>query len=420
MSSVRLGVSGVAVTLAMLVAACDGSNMAEARDERSGRAGDEPATPGGPARAEEPVPAPPQGGSAARLGSKSAARLGSKSAVRPSSGSAAHRARDSATAAGLDPRGAFLGTRDLETRISLATEPVRDIELGSGGRSVGFKITLADGTVGYYKPEQTFSAAHWYAEVASYYLDRALGIGRVPPTVGRRMEWAPLLEVAKSHPRLDEVVVQSDGTVRGAFIGWVEGGLEPIRPGRGWEKWIRQNGAIGLSPYQAPYRWRRDLRRYRCAKGIAEACEKVESREPDDRPLAGSPPREELAAELSDMILFDYLTNNIDRWGSHFTNVRTRGDHGPLVFLDNGAGFFHRHINGLMEARLEMLERFRRSTVEAIRDIDLGDFEKRMATDPLAPVLDQHRLEGLRIRRERLLDHVDGVVERYGDDAFSW
>ena len=38
-------------------------------------------------------------------------------------------------------------------------------------------------------------------------------------------------------------------------------------------------------------------------------------------------------------MLFDYLIHNIDRWGGGFTNVRTRGEGGPLGFLDNAGGF---------------------------------------------------------------------------------
>jgi len=113
----------------------------------------------------------------------------------------------------IDRSSRFLGEPDHAQRRALATEDVAEIEKGRGGRSLAFKITLSDGTVGYYKPEQSFSAAHWYAEVASYYLDRELGLGRVPPVIGRRMDWEPLREIAAGDERLDEIVVQDDGTV---------------------------------------------------------------------------------------------------------------------------------------------------------------------------------------------------------------
>lgn len=304
---------------------------------------------------------------------------------------------------GIDLTTRFLGEPDWPMRLALSTGEVAEIEKGRGGRSLAFKITLEDGTVGYYKPEQSFSAAHWYAEVASYYLDRELGLGRAIPTIGRSLPWAPLREVAGGDERVEEVTVQPDGTVRGAFIWWVDGGLEPIEPGTGWERWIRVTGPLGATPYQRPRQW---------ADG--EAADHGPTREPDvpERP-----------AELSDLILFDYLTTNVDRWGGDFTNVRTRGEGGPLIYLDNGAGFTAGPSARipLMDARLHALQRFRRSTVDRIRSLDLEALEERMAADPLAPILDERQLAQLEERWRHLLEHVDAAVGRFGEEeAYRW
>ncbi|MDW8363807.1 MAG: hypothetical protein RMK74_15550, partial [Myxococcales bacterium] len=98
----------------------------------------------------------------------------------------------------------FLGQSESAVLRALATEPVVHAVKGSGGRSLAFKLTLADGTVGYFKPSQTFSASRWWSEVVSHYLDRALGLGRVPPTVSRRLPWAPLAQAAAGDRRLGE------------------------------------------------------------------------------------------------------------------------------------------------------------------------------------------------------------------------
>ena len=60
---------------------------------------------------------------------------------------------------------------------------------------------------------------------------------------------------------------------------------------------------------------------------------------PHDHQVQHRTDRADRGAELSDLVLFDYLIHNIDRWGGGFTNVRTRGEGGPLVFLDNAGGF---------------------------------------------------------------------------------
>ncbi|MEM9192664.1 MAG: hypothetical protein AAGF12_26055, partial [Myxococcota bacterium] len=308
----------------------------------------------------------------------------------------------------LDRSTQFLGASEHRQRLALATQPIADIEKGRGGRSLAFKITLEDGTVGYYKPEQSFSAAHWYAEVASYYLDRELGIGRVPPTVGRRLPWAPLRAIAGNDRRVPEIVVQEDGTVRGAFIWWVPGGLDAIDPPEGWERWVRLDGSLSIDPYQRPREWSRDQRRFRAGTLDPPAAE------------AGDPDTPERAGELSDLILFDYLTTNVDRWGGSFTNVRTRGEGGPLVYLDNGAGFTPGPVARipLMDARLHGLQRFRRPTLERIRQLDFDRLRRRMAQDPLAPILNERQWTHLSERRAHLLEYADGLAASRGADVF--
>ena len=93
-----------------------------------------------------------------------------------------------------------------------------------------------------------------------------------------------------------------------------------------------------------------------------------------------------------------------------------------MIYLDNGAGFWLGEQRlGLMEARLNTLQRFRRSTVDAVRALNVDALAKRMQDDPLAPVLNEKQLDGLRQRRQALLDHVDALVARYGEAAvLAW
>lgn len=125
---------------------------------------------------------------------------------------------------------------------------------------------------------------------------------------------------------------------------------------------------------------------------------------------------------MSDLIVFDYLTNNLDRWGGHNTNIRTVGEGGPLMFLDNAAAFtLGRARIPLMDRRLHQVQRFRRETIDAVRDLDVEAFQARLAADPLAPTLSERQLANLEVRRRHLLEHVDGLVERHGEDAvYAW
>ena len=306
----------------------------------------------------------------------------------------------------------FLGEPDAARISALRTQKIAEVAKGRGGRSLAFKITLADGTRGYFKPKQTFSAAHWYSEVAAYYLDRELGLDRVPPTTGRTFEWSELESAAGRDERVSELGIDKDGTIRGAFIWWIPESLKRVRMGRKWERWVRVQKSLPITPYQRPVDYRADLNR---RPGVREATD-------PNRPIAQAPDTEERPAELSDLILFDYLTQNVDRWGGDFTNVRSRGASGPLIYMDNGAGFWLGEQRlGLMEARLKAVQRFRRSSIEAVRALDIQRFAAHLASDPLAPVLNEKQLDGLRQRRDAVLEHVDAMVARFGETrVFAW
>jgi hypothetical protein len=338
------------------------------------------------------------------------------SAVMPA---AASRALAPTQPLGLEPsRDTFFGEPDAEVREALATRPISAIEKGRGGRSLGFRITLEGGQRGYFKAEQTFSAANWFGEVAAYHLDRMLGLGRVAPVVSRQFAWARLEPVAYTDFRKSEIIVRN-GQVRGAFVGWVTGALKPLEHVEGWEHWIRIRywPTTAVTPFQRPAVWKRELDMSR-AMGTAFRSKEERLRR---RNLHPEPDRPERPAELSDLVVFDYLTRNIDRWGGGNANVLVRGDRGPLIFLDNAAGFeVGDQRPSLMEARLHVLQRFRRRTISAIRAFDLAKYEARLAKEPLQPVLNRVQLDGLEERRKALLEWVSEMEKAYGEAIWAW
>ncbi|MCB9666592.1 MAG: hypothetical protein H6715_00495 [Myxococcales bacterium] len=306
------------------------------------------------------------------------------------------------------------GVEDVPIRRALSQEPIQTVERGRGGRSLGFKVTLKDGTQGYFKPEQTFSAAHWYSEVASYHLDRELGFGRVAPVISRRIPWSDLKRASGSDERVEELVIDENGFLRGAFIWWIPHDLVPLPLGRGWERWIRIEPWSGqrISPMTRP-------RVYRDTLEMAHAGYEL-PQNPDER-LAGQPSRPELPQELSDLLVFDYLIHNVDRWGGDNTNVRTFGRKGSLVFFDNAAGFPPvQQIGGIMESRLKVLQRFSRRTIDAVAKFDMARYRTRLAEEPLAPILTEEQLLGLDTRRKALLAYVAKLEARFGEKIYTW
>lgn len=326
----------------------------------------------------------------------------------------------------VDPADLFDSSRDEAILEALRTEEIVAVERGRGGRSLAFRVTLASGARAYFKPEQTFSGMHWYAEIAAFHLDRALGIRRTAPSTGRIVPWSVLEPAALGDSRIDEIVVGEDGMVRGALVAWIEERLVPIEPPEDWMAPLRIEAHPGPSPFVPA----RELRR---AQRMGDAGP------PDTGPPDAGPPdassadadiaaldassaqgwdREARAAELSDLILFDFLIHNGDRWGGGHTNVRTRGVGGPLVYLDNAAGFSRRRARlTTIDLRLGYVQRFGAGLVRRLRRFDVEAYAARLATDPLSPILDERQLEHLEERRVAALAHVDALAQEHGAEA---
>ncbi len=319
-------------------------------------------------------------------------------------------ARPDAGIVRVRPTGRFFDHPDAPIREALANEAITEVRRGGGGRSLGFRVTLADGTRAYFKPAQTFSGMSWQAELAAFHLDRLLGLGRTAPSVGRRVEWSALEAAAGDDARIPELL-PVDGALDGALIWWVPEPLRAVELPDGWERWLRVDEDVPpITPFQ-----RANL--YRAA--IAALDDDTPAREVPEPP---APDREDRPAELSDLIVFDYLIHNGDRWSENHSNLRTLETGGPLMFLDNAAGFtMRRPRTALMDARLGCVQRFRRSTIDAVRALTTRRFTARLDADPLAPLLDEEQLEHFEERRTHLLAYVDGLVERFGEDAvYVW
>jgi hypothetical protein len=312
----------------------------------------------------------------------------------------------------------FFGAPDAPIIARLSEGQIQKVERGRGGRSLGFKITLDNGQRGYFKGDQSFSAANWYGEVGAFHLDRMLGIGRVPTVVSRKFPWSALTAATGNDVRRSEMHIV-DGHVQGAFVSWIEEGLKPLVEIDGWERWIRVKfwPSTSVSPFQRPAVWKRELDQVK-KNGNDWRTKEERLRRRNLKPV---PDRETRPAELSDLILFDYLTRNIDRWGGDNANVLTRADNGHLVFLDNGAGFEPGESRPtLMEARLHVLQRFHKRTISALRAFDMNRFRARLAKEPVQPVLSESLIKALAERRVALLEWVETVEKEHGEAIWAW
>lgn len=203
--------------------------------------------------------------------------------------------------------------------------------------------------------------------------------------------------------------------VRGALIAWIEERLVPISPPSDWAAALRLTPHVGVDPFVPP----RALQRAHAAFLATDAGMPPDAASDAARAVieAGMTwDAERRAAELSTLVSFDFLIHNGDRWGGGFTNVRTRGAEGPLIYLDNAAGFSRRRARSpTLELRLAFVQRFERSLRRQLRRMDVQVLAERLATDPLAPILDEEALAHLEERREAWLAHVEALISEHGE-----
>ena len=123
--------------------------------------------------------------------------------------------------------------------------------------------------------------------------------------------------------------------------------------------------------------------------------------------------READAASLSDLMLLDWLTVNTDRWSGG--QIRRSGSTtGPMVFIDNAAGFGPNGESqtGAVWPNFYRAHRFRVPVVERLRELDDETIDEL-----LSDVLHVEQLEGLRARRDPALERIDELIEEFGRDS---
>lgn len=230
----------------------------------------------------------------------------------------------------VDSRPRFRGEYDDEILAKLCSLQVKTIRPLGGGSSIKLRVTFVDGSHAAVKPNQ-LRITRYQAEVAAYKLGRALGLGVVPPSCVRTFSKEALqANMPKDlRERMDqELVVDDKGNVKTAVIQWVP-------------------GLRNIKLEQAD--WWRPLLKH-------------------GEPIPSG--KHKRVAEISTLLLFDYLLLNFDRWSGGNT---TEAD-GEMVYIDQGAGFGpdkkHGHSR-LMLKTLKWSERFPRNVAHSLFQLDL-------------------------------------------------
>jgi hypothetical protein len=281
-----------------------------------------------------------------------------------------------------EPAGTFLGMSDDMLLQRVRTQSILAMRLNKGGGTLSFRVELADGSRAAFKPAQTDLRTIPRKEVAAYRLNRLLGLAAVPPAAPRMVSREEIFshldpDSLTSLPRIRaETVFNPTGRTAGVVMYWVQG--------------------IKDSDLDTP-------------EGIHQSMQWLTQGQPipvDKRALA---------AQLSQLVVFDFLTSNPDRYSGG--NMKTSADGSRLLFMDNTMSFFiEPEGNEKTRSILHRTQRFSRQMYQALDRVTVSELERILAqaNPDEYQILTPSEIRAVVARRDLVRRHIDGLVASYG------
>ena len=316
------------------------------------------------------------------------------------------------------------------TRDAMFLRPVVTMENGvhidriralGGGSTVSFKFKLNDVNVAAFKPNQTRRQTNYRAEVAAYRLCPMIRCGfEVPYSFEARIErraFQRLYGIRSLDPTFLETHTgyaanfvdliwtrdeDGDTYLYGVWKDWVPHFTQfPIEYDDVWDSWVDVDG----DPAELEQPLAETLRRLR-GRERGHYTEILEE--------AGEITTRDLAAQISNMLAFDYLINNWDRFSGAYYGVNCQWANGHFVSIDNGAGFMTRDPD-TPGRHLRQVTRFSRSFIQEVRLLDREALLPVLFPNPSDAELEKY--ESFWQRRDELLQYVDELIEEHGEDT---
>jgi hypothetical protein len=281
--------------------------------------------------------------------------------------------------------GSFGGQPDQALLEPLRDAAIAKVVVNRGGSSLSLRIDLENGARAACKTVQIHPHSQPRREIAAYRINRLLGLASVPPAVGRRFHISDIVDHLRSRDQrariLAEAVPEHDGTVLAELSWWI-----PVLKSA-------EIDGYAIDSTDGVVTWKRYLR--------------AGSQVPE--PVAGR------VAQVSDLVLFDFIINNSDRWSGG--NVKASEDGEMLYFMDNTLSFGE-HENGKVRRYFERSQKFSRALVERLRSLSEEEVRAALADDiaPFDSLLSDGEISALMARRDRAVATIDQLIERHGAD----
>jgi hypothetical protein len=282
----------------------------------------------------------------------------------------------------LESSGTFLGMSDELLLERVRTQPIVRFKLNHGGSSISFRVDFADGSRASWKPTQTNTQTVPRKEIAAYRLNRLLGLNAVPPAAPRAVSRDELYghlhpESLDALPRIQaETIFDATGKTFGTASYWIpvirDSGFDSPDGRRLSEAWLSQGEAIPLDQVS-------------------------------------------MAQQISDLIVFDFLTANPDRYSGG--NMKMSPDGGHLFYMDNTMSFFV-DPQGTEKNReaLYRTQRFSSALYQALDRVTIPTLERALSEERTVSyeILTPAEINGVVGRRQVVQQYIAALIKQFG------
>jgi hypothetical protein len=278
--------------------------------------------------------------------------------------------------------GSFMGFEDDALIARMRSQPIARMKFNRGGSSLSFRVDFADGSRAAFKPAQTHLQTIPRKEVAAYRINRLLGLNAVSPATPRMVTRAEMFshlhpETVPLLPRIRaETVFDPRGNTAGVMMFWI-----PVIKDAGLDT----------------------------PDGIAQSTQWLTHGQPiPDEKHA-------LAAQLSDLLVFDFLIANPDRYSGG--NLLANQDGSRLYFMDNTLSFFiEPDGNEKTRTALHRSQRFSQRLFQALDRISEDGLSRVLsqASEGDYEILTKPEIRAVVLRRDYVKKYVGGLVSTFG------